>query len=90
LTAAYARSVCSVNRIENLDPELPELVIPIVGRSLLPYCHFDIPESDYLSGDRRDAKLSGPIDYQPDDNYLPEGMRVIELDVIGIGGTHVK
>jgi len=83
-------SVCPVNRIENLDPELPELVIPIVGRSLLPYCHFDIPESDYLSGDRRDAKLPGPIGYQSDDNSLPEGMRVIELDVIGIGGSHVK
>lgn len=83
-------SVYLVNRIENLDPELPELVIPIVGRSLLPYCHFDIPESDYLSGDRRDAKLPGPIGYQPDDNSLPEGTRAIELDVIGIGGSHVK
>ncbi|XP_036144321.1 LOW QUALITY PROTEIN: hydrocephalus-inducing protein [Monomorium pharaonis] len=77
-------------KMENLDPELPELVIPIVGRSLLPYCHFDIPESDYLSGDRRDTKLPGPIGYQPDDNSLPEGTRVIELDVIGIGGSHVK
>ncbi|XP_071647191.1 hydrocephalus-inducing protein isoform X1 [Temnothorax longispinosus] len=76
-------------KMENLDPELPELVIPIVGRSLLPYCHFDIPESDYLLGDRRDAKLPGPIGYQPDDNSLPEGTRVIELDVIGIGGSHV-
>ncbi|XP_011879966.1 PREDICTED: hydrocephalus-inducing protein-like [Vollenhovia emeryi] len=77
-------------KMENLDPELPELVIPIVGRSLLPYCHFDLPESDYLLGDRRDAKLPGPIGCQPDDNSLPEGTRVIELDVIGIGGSHVR
>ncbi|XP_011690791.1 PREDICTED: hydrocephalus-inducing protein homolog [Wasmannia auropunctata] len=78
------------SQMENLDPELPELVIPIVGRSLLPYCHFDVPESDYLSGDRRDAKLPGPIGYQPDDNSLPVGTRVIELDVIGIDESHVK
>ncbi|XP_018307393.1 hydrocephalus-inducing protein homolog [Mycetomoellerius zeteki] len=77
-------------KMENLDPELPELIIPIVGRSLLPYCHFDIPESDYLSDDRRDMKLPGPIGYQSDDNSLPEGTRVIVLDVIGIGGSHIK
>ncbi|KAG5323149.1 HYDIN protein, partial [Acromyrmex heyeri] len=75
-------------KMENL--ELPELIIPIVGRSLLPYCHFDIPESDYLSSDRRDMKLPGPIGYQPDDNSLPEGTRVIELEVIGINGSHIK
>lgn len=83
-------SVYPVNRMENLDPELPELVILIVGRSLLPYCHFDIPESDYLFGDRRDTKLPGPIGYQSNDNSVPENTRVIELDVIGIGGSHVK
>ncbi|KAG5334606.1 HYDIN protein, partial [Acromyrmex charruanus] len=75
-------------KMENL--ELPELIIPIVGRSLLPYCHFDIPESDYLSSDRRNMKLPGPIGYQPDDNSLPEGTRVIELEVIGINGSHIK
>ncbi|XP_018351511.1 PREDICTED: hydrocephalus-inducing protein homolog [Trachymyrmex septentrionalis] len=77
-----------VCKMENL--ELPELIIPIVGKSLLPYCHFDIPESDYLSSNRRDMKLPGPIGYQPDDNSLPEGTRVIELDVIGISGSHIK
>ncbi|XP_012054801.1 PREDICTED: hydrocephalus-inducing protein-like [Atta cephalotes] len=75
-------------KMENL--ELPELIIPIMGRSLLPYCHFDISESDYLSSGRRDMKLPGPIGYQSDDNSLPEGTRVIELDVIGISGSHLK
>ncbi|XP_039306783.1 hydrocephalus-inducing protein homolog [Solenopsis invicta] len=79
-----------VCKMENLDPELPELVIPIVGRSLLPYCHFDIPESDYLFGDRRDTKLPGPVNYQLNDNSLPESTRVIEFTVIGIGRSHVK
>ncbi|XP_072764383.1 hydrocephalus-inducing protein homolog [Anoplolepis gracilipes] len=77
-------------KIENLDPELSELIIPIAGRSLLPYCHFDVPESDYLSGDRRNTKLPGPIDYQSIDGSLPEDTRVIELNVVGIGDTHIK
>lgn len=76
--------------MQNLDPELSELIIPIAGRSLLPYCHFDIPESDYLSGNRRNAKLPGPIDYQSINGSLPQDTRVIELNVIGIGDTHVK
>lgn len=79
-----------MNRIQNLDPELSELIISIAGRSLLPYCHFDIPESDYLSGNRRDAKLPGPIDYQSIDGSLPQDTRVIELNIVGIGDTHVK
>ncbi|KAM0731376.1 Hydrocephalus-inducing protein [Formica fusca] len=77
-------------KMQNLDPELSELIIPIAGRSLLPYCHFDIPESDYLSGNRRNAKLPGPIDYQSINGSLPQDTRVIELNVIGIGDTHVK
>lgn len=80
-----------MNRIENPDPELPELVILVVGRSLLPYCHFDVPESDYLSEGRRDAKLPGPIDYQAAaDGSLPADTRVIEFNVVGIGETHVR
>ncbi|XP_029155411.1 hydrocephalus-inducing protein homolog [Nylanderia fulva] len=77
-------------KMENLDPELSELIIPIAGRSLLPYCHFDIPESNYLSGDRRDAKLPGPINHYSVDGSLPQGTRIIELNVVGIGDTHVK
>lgn len=77
--------------MENLDPELPELVIPIAGRSLLPYCHFDIPENDYPPRDRGDARPPGLIDYRTTvDDSLPEGTRVIELNVVGIGETHVK
>ncbi|XP_014477569.1 PREDICTED: hydrocephalus-inducing protein homolog [Dinoponera quadriceps] len=78
-------------KAENLDPELTKLVIPIAGRSLLPYCHFDVPESNYLSDDRRDAKLPGPIDYQAAaDGSLPADTRVIEFNVVGIGETHVR
>jgi hydrocephalus-inducing protein len=76
--------------MENLDPNLPELIIPIAERSLLPYCHFDIPESDYLLGNRRNMKLPGPIDYSLVNGLLPKDTKVVELNVIGIGETHVK
>jgi len=80
-----------MDRVENLDPNLPELIIPIVGRSLLPYCHFDIPESDYLFGNRRNMQLPGPIDHSLLVNgLLPQDTKVVELNVIGIGETRVK
>nr|XP_012219399.1 PREDICTED: hydrocephalus-inducing protein homolog [Linepithema humile] len=77
-------------KMENLDPNLPELIIPIAGRSLLPYCHFDVPESDYLYENRRNMKLPGPIDYSLVNGLLPKDTKVVELNVIGIGETHVK
>ncbi|KAK2576816.1 hypothetical protein KPH14_005450 [Odynerus spinipes] len=76
-------------KIENLNPNLPELVIPIKARSVLPYCHFDVPESDYISSGKRNPKLPGPIGYTMVDKIL-ENMRVIELNVVGVGGVHTK
>ncbi|KAG7200298.1 hypothetical protein KM043_017763 [Ampulex compressa] len=77
-------------KIENLDPKVAELVISIRGRSLLPYCHFDIAESDYLHKGRRDPQLPGPLGYEIDRSLLLEHTTVIEFKVIGVGGTHVK
>nr|KAF7425254.1 hypothetical protein H0235_007692 [Vespula pensylvanica] len=76
-------------KIENLDPKLTELVIPIKARSVLPYCHFDVPESDYISSGKRDRKLPGPIGYSMND-VIVENIRVIELNVIGVGNVHTK
>ncbi|XP_046822171.1 hydrocephalus-inducing protein-like [Vespa crabro] len=76
-------------KIENLNPKLTELVIPIKARSILPYCHFDVPESDYISSGKRDRKLPGPIGYSMTD-VIVENIRVIELNVIGIGNVHTK
>ncbi|EFN85832.1 Hydrocephalus-inducing protein [Harpegnathos saltator] len=82
---------CLICKVENPDPRLNELAIPIAGRSLLPYCHFDVPESNYPSDGRRDAKLPGPIDYQAaGDGSLPADTRVIEFHVVGVGETHVR
>lgn len=78
------------NRIENLHPELAELSIPVAARSLLPYCHFDVEESDYVTAGRRDPTLSGPLGGEPEDPALWENIRVIEFKVVGVGETHVK
>ncbi|XP_031371258.1 hydrocephalus-inducing protein-like [Apis dorsata] len=77
-------------KIENLNPHLPILMIPVMARSLLPYCHFDVQESDYVSSGRRDAHLPGPVGYEIDDPDLWRNIRVIEFKVIGIGETHVR
>nr|XP_012152505.1 PREDICTED: hydrocephalus-inducing protein homolog [Megachile rotundata] len=77
-------------RIENLNPNVPSLTIPVVGRSLLPYCHFDVQESDYITSGRRDPKRPGPVGYEIEDPTLWQSVRVIEFKVVGIGGTHVK
>nr|XP_034173204.1 hydrocephalus-inducing protein homolog isoform X3 [Osmia lignaria] len=77
-------------RIDNIDRNKMNLTIPVVGRSLLPYCHFDIQESDYVTSGRRDGKLPGPVGYDIEDSSLWQNIRVIEFKVVGTGGTHVK
>jgi len=48
--------VCSV---QNLDPELEPLVIELNGKSLRPFCHFELPQSSYRE---KKAKDMVPID----------------------------
>ncbi|XP_043251741.1 hydrocephalus-inducing protein-like [Colletes gigas] len=77
-------------RIENLDPKLPELTIPVAARSLLPYCHFDVQESDYITSGRRDPTRPGPLGRGIEDPALWQNIRVIEFKVVGVGETHAK
>ncbi|XP_053973139.1 hydrocephalus-inducing protein-like [Hylaeus volcanicus] len=76
--------------IENLDPNMPDLTIPVTGRSLLPYCHFDVQESDYITSGRRDPQRPGPLGRGIEDPALWQNIRVIEFKVVGVGETHVK
>ncbi|XP_033221021.1 hydrocephalus-inducing protein homolog [Belonocnema kinseyi] len=76
--------------IENLNPKFSPLCIPIKARSLLPYCHFEILESDYLTSGRRNKKLPGPIGYDIEDPSVFENTKVIEFNVIGVGECHIK
>ncbi|XP_076283506.1 hydrocephalus-inducing protein [Lasioglossum baleicum] len=77
-------------KMENLNPGLPMLTIPVVARSLVPYCHFNVEESDYVTSGRRDPKQSGPLECWTNDVTLWQNIRVIEFKVVGVGETHVK
>ncbi|XP_066585112.1 hydrocephalus-inducing protein homolog [Prorops nasuta] len=77
-------------KIENLDPDLPKLVISATAKGLLPFCHFDIPDSDYLTNNRRSSTMSGPIDYDLNDQYLFNNTKVIEFNIFGVGDIHIK
>ncbi|XP_026670111.1 hydrocephalus-inducing protein-like [Ceratina calcarata] len=77
-------------KMDNLDPKRATLTIPIMARSLLPYCHFDVQESDYVTSGRRDPTRPGPVGYEIDDPTLWQNIRVIEFKVVGVGRTHVK
>ncbi|XP_061825847.2 hydrocephalus-inducing protein homolog [Nerophis lumbriciformis] len=61
--------------IPNLREEDDTPCISISGCSKLPNCHFDLEESDYLSGNRRNSKFR---------NYLNPNIRVIELTTVGL------
>lgn len=60
---------------ENLDPYEQNITCKIRAKSLVPYVHLDIDESDYLSSDRR--KVGGVA--------LPENTIVLEFNVLGSG-----
>ena len=61
-------------------------VVGLKGRSLMPYCHFELEDSDYLSSARRNPELRGPGGAPPGSTLDPN-TRVIEFDVCG---TSVK
>lgn len=61
---------------------------------MLPYCHFDIEESDYLTSARRDDNFLNALQAGGgDSNELSEeyqNPRVVEFRVVGKGESHVK
>ncbi|XP_058135740.1 hydrocephalus-inducing protein homolog isoform X1 [Dasypus novemcinctus] len=72
-------------QIPNLPPGEQGPVLITKGRSLLPYCHFDLKDSDYISGHRRNTELRGPGGGPLDPNT-----RVIEFTSVGIGGKNLR
>ena len=51
-------------------------VISVRGCSLLPFCHFELEDSDYLSANRRNA-------VDADGKTLDPNTRVIEFQAVG-------
>lgn len=75
-------------RIENLNPNTIPPSIIVTAKSLLPYCHFEMIESDYLASDRRDARLPGPSDYDLNDIETRNKIRVVEFKMLGTEECH--
>uniref|UniRef100_A0A8D0GGN3 HYDIN protein n=1 Tax=Sphenodon punctatus TaxID=8508 RepID=A0A8D0GGN3_SPHPU len=70
------RILCS---IPNLKPDQQGPVVAVKGRSLLPYCHFDLEDSDYLTANRCSLETHGSKGVALD----PNG-RVIEFSSVGV------
>ncbi|XP_043285632.1 hydrocephalus-inducing protein homolog [Venturia canescens] len=81
-------------QIENLNPNLERPKILATGRSLLPYCHFDVEESDYLTSGRRKQNLPSLVELGGGDaNELIEDFsnpRVVEFRAVGTGQSHAR
>lgn len=45
--------------MENLSPQLEKPIIALQGKSILPWCHFELVDSDYIK-QRRNPELRGP------------------------------
>ncbi|XP_067905917.1 hydrocephalus-inducing protein homolog [Heterodontus francisci] len=72
--------ICSIPNLKE-QPQGP--VISVKGRSLLPYCHFELEDSNYISSNRRNPELSGPRGAPPGVTLDPN-TRVIEFQAVGV------
>ena len=76
-------------RISNLAEGRIQPQISLRGTGLMPYCHFELEESDYVSGNRRKPDLKGPKGAPPGVS-LDLATRVIEFLSCGIAVTNSK
>ncbi|XP_035679087.1 LOW QUALITY PROTEIN: hydrocephalus-inducing protein homolog [Branchiostoma floridae] len=74
-----AKLVCS---IPNLEEGKQAPVLAVRGRGLLPYCHFELEDSDYINA-RRNPQMRGPRGAPPGATLDPN-TRVIEFAATGI------
>ncbi|XP_054633597.1 hydrocephalus-inducing protein homolog [Dunckerocampus dactyliophorus] len=70
--------LCSIPNLEEAD-DAP--CISICGNSILPYYHFDLEDSDYISGHRRNSAFR---------NYLNPNIKVIEFITIGLSTPTIR
>ena len=77
---------CDLYRIPNLEADKQGPVVALKARSLLPYCHFELEDSDYIRGARRNPELRGPHG-APAGTTLDPNTRVLEMSTVGVGVT---
>lgn len=73
-----------LSSIPNLAPGTHGPVIGLKARSLMPYCHFELEDSDYIRSARRNPELPGPSGL-PAGTTLDPNTRVIEFKCVGVG-----
>ena len=72
-------------RISSLSPSVAPLDICVSGSSVLPYCHFDIPESDYLTN-RRPSNAKGVMLLNSGSTgSIEPSTKIIEFNSTGTG-----
>lgn len=81
-----ARLVCQIPNTEDgkIGP-----IIAVKGRGLLPYCHFELEESDYITSGRRNPELPGPLGAASGLGLDPL-TKVIEFNCIGLSNKVVR
>ncbi|NXQ99391.1 HYDIN protein, partial [Sagittarius serpentarius] len=77
-----SRMLCS---IPNLKPNRKGPEVVVKGRSLMPNCHFELEDSDYITAKRRNSELQGPKGAT-----LDLDTRVIEFAAIGVCGRNSR
>lgn len=75
-----ARVICQIPNGE--DGKIGPM-IAVKGRGLLPYCHIELEESDYITAGRRDPELPGPSGLAGGLG-LDQNTKVIEFKCIGL------
>ena len=74
--------------IPNLETGKAGPVVAARARSILPFCHFELEESDYLtSGRRRIDLLLNNSSTQAPAAFIDRQTRVIEFKAIGVGSS---
>nr|XP_046249402.1 hydrocephalus-inducing protein homolog [Scatophagus argus] len=74
----HARLICSIPNLQDGD-QAP--CISVCGRSLLPHCHFDLEDSDYVRGTHSNPEFRGPLD---------PNTRVIEFKAVGLSSPSTR
>lgn len=73
--------------IPNLDAGYKPLSIPLRGKVMRPWCHFELPESDYLTAGRRNPELAGPGGSL---SSLDPATRTLEFESLGTRTKNLK
>ena len=76
--------------IPHLDGSLSPLVVTVTGTSLMPYCHFELEESDYLTSGRRAVETRPLQAGVPTPAPRDISTKVIEFNSCGIGVKRVR